>query len=185
MHLYELAVKFGLYTVNEFKKSNSESNKSNIQSAYRLLGDIYFTKSLNTEESQYNDFIQAHKYYKKEREVIDTMVLADIPDPKEGDLEQLKQSSHFNMGVMESKVPALFQKSQENLQRAIKIARKFEDHDKEKTAWWELGNLYKRTQQYNNVKFCQQKELSIIKTFNFVDDYMYCYEEMSKFWFKV
>lgn len=181
MHLYELAVKFGLYTVNEFKKLNSEKNKSNIQSAYRLLGDIYFTKSLNTEESQYSDFIHAHEYYKKEREVIDTMVLADIPDPKEGDLEQLKQSSHFNMGVMESKVPALFRKSQENLQRAIKIARKFEDHDKEKTAWWELGNLYKRTQQYNNVKFCQQKELSIIKTFNLLDDYMYCYEEMMKF----
>lgn len=185
MHLYELAVKFGLHTVNEFKKADYEKNKSNIQSAYRLLGDIYFTKSLNTEESQYKDFIRAHEYYKEEREVIDTMVLSDIPDPKEGDLEQLKQSSHFNMGVMESKVPNLFQKSQENLQRAIKIARRFEDHDKEKTAWWELGNLYKRTQQYSNVKYCQQKELSIIKSFNLLDDYIYCYEEMSRLPLKV
>lgn len=177
MHLYESAIRYGILTVNAFKKADNAANKSGLQNAYKVLADIYFTKSLNANESQFEDFRKAHKFYKLEREVIDTMVLNDIPEPEEGDLEKLKQSSHFNMGVMEAKIPSLFPKAQQNLQDTIKLAKALKDPNSEKTAWWELGNLYKRTQQYDNVKLCQNKELRICKANSFHEDYYYCFEE--------
>jgi tetratricopeptide (TPR) repeat protein len=167
--------------VEIFKQSDDQArHKSNLQNAYKVLGDIYFTKNLNTNESRSDDFENAHKYYKLEREIIDTMTLDDIVDPEEGDLEKLKQSSHFNMGVMESKSPTWYSAAEANLKEAITIAHQLKDFASEKTAWWELGNLYKRVGQFDNVKYCQRKELRLIRIHKFKDDEIYCFEERCK-----
>lgn len=168
-------------TVDIFKQSQDQArHKSNLQNAYKVIGDIYFTKSLNQHESRYDDFENAHKYYKLEREIIDTMTLDDIEEREENDLQKLKHSSHFNMGVMQAKSPMWYSDAEKNLKQAIILAHKLEDYASEKTAWWELGNLYKRNGQFDNVKYCQNKELRLIRKYGFKDDEIYCFEERCK-----
>lgn len=181
LHSYHLAVQHGLTAINVFKQGEQSQNKSNLQNLYKVLGDIYFTKSLNQEECRYDDFQNAHRYYKLEREIINTMTLEDIEDPEPDDLTKLIQSSHFNMGVMESKIPSWYKAAEINLKRAVTLASGIKDFTAEKIAWWELGNLYKRVEQYDNVRFCQEKEYHIIKEHGFTLDEFYCFEERCEY----
>ncbi|KAI7865646.1 uncharacterized protein EV154DRAFT_432872 [Mucor mucedo] len=173
---YPLAIKHGLLTIDIYKRDEQPSNRSNLQAIYKQLGDIYFTKSLNQDECRHDDFDNALQFYKLEREVIDTMDLSDIEDSEPNDLLKLTQASHLNMGVMESKISA-FEAAIENIKQAVAIAIQLNDFVAEKTAWWELGNLYKRMNQLNNVLFCQGKEYRIVKRHGLRDDEFYCFEE--------
>lgn len=105
------------------------------------------------------------------------MDLNDIEDPEPDNLLKLTQSSHFNMGVMESKIPSAIDDAFKNLNHAAKIAFKLQDSVAEKTAWWELGKLYKRVNDCDNVKLCQGKEYRIVKREGFKEDEFYCFEE--------
>lgn len=154
--------------------------KSLVQSTYRMLGDIYFMKSNDTSASRYADYEHAQKYYGLEKDVIDTMTLDDIEDPQEDDIKRLIQSSNFNLGVMESKVHATYSEGEANLKRAITMAQKLQDYASQKSAWWELGNLYKRTQQYDLVKECQRREYQLVIQHEFTEDQLLCFEEKSK-----
>ncbi|KAL7314729.1 hypothetical protein PS15m_006262 [Mucor circinelloides] len=155
--------------------------KSLYQSTYRMLGDIYFMKSNDAAESRYADYKHAQKYYTLEREVIDTMTLDDIEDPQEHDIKRLVQSSNFNLGVMESKVHMTYSDGEANLKRAITLAQELQDYASEKSAWWELGNLYKRIQQYDLVKECQKREYQLVIQHEFTEDQLLCFEEKMKF----
>lgn len=182
LHTYSSAIQHGLITINLFKQRNDQSRmKSNLQNAYKILGDIYFTKSLSKTESRYSDYENAHKFYKLEKEMIDSMVLSDIEDPEQDDLKRLEQSSHFNLGVMGSKIPSLYTQAEKNLQAAITLAHKLEDFSAERSGWWELGNLYKRAGQHDNVKFCQNEEFNVTKKHGFKQDQFYCFQEKSKY----
>ncbi|CAO3611790.1 unnamed protein product [Mucor fragilis] len=155
--------------------------KSLVQSTYRMLGDIYFMKSNDTSASRYADYEHAQKYYGLEKDVIDTMTLDDIEDPQEDDIKRLIQSSNFNLGVMESKVHATYSEGEANLKRAITMAQKLQDYASQKSAWWELGNLYKRTQQYDLVKECQRREYQLVIQHEFTEDQLLCFEEKMKY----
>lgn len=169
-------------TVNLLKQSQEQcDNKSNLQNAYKVLGDIYFTKSLNQNDSRYDDFENAHRFYKLERNIIDKMTLDDIKDPEPDELLKLKQSSHFNMGVMEAKISSCYEDAENNLKMAITMAHNLKDYAAEKTAWWELGNLYKCAEQIDNVKYCQLKECEIIREHGFTEDELYSFQEKCKF----
>jgi tetratricopeptide (TPR) repeat protein len=193
LNKYELAVKHSLLAIQFMEKQRDQPNdiddpmdidqpikpKLFLQSAYKLLGTIYFTKSLDSKASRYQDFTLAHQYYQREREIIDTMTAEDI-DEEQGSLQILSQSSYFNMGVMEAKMPWMHEDAESNLKRALALAMDLRDHVSEKTAWWELGNLYKRTGQFDLVKGCQQKEFELIKLYEFTDDLMFCVQERSE-----
>lgn len=154
--------------------------KSFLQSIYKLLGAIYFTKSLDPKASRYQDFILARQYYQREHEIIETMTAEDIGE-EQGSLQILKQSSYFNMGVMESKISSMHEEAESNLKQALALAMDLKDPAAEKTAWWELGNLYKRTGRYDLVKECQKREFELIKLYKFTDDLMFCVQERSEF----
>ncbi|GAA5798595.1 hypothetical protein HPULCUR_004000 [Helicostylum pulchrum] len=181
LHIYSSAIQHGLITINLFNQHPTSQTKSHLQNAYKIIGDIYFTKSLNKLESRYSDFENAHKYYLLEKQVIDTMDLSDIEEAEPDDLKKLKQSSHFNLGVMESKVHALYTDAEKNLQEAVTLAHKLNDSVAERTVWWELANLYKRAEKDNNVKFCQREEFNLAKRCGFKEDMFYCFEEKCKF----
>lgn len=193
---YELAVKYNLLAIELTEKQRDLANdiddmddpmdidqprasKSFLQSTYRLLGTIYFTKSLDPKASRNQDFTLAHQYYQRERDIIDSMTAEDINEDQ-GSLQMMKQSLYFNMGVMESKMPSMYDEAESNLKRALALAMELEDHAAEKTAWWELGNLYKRTGQFDLVKGCQQKEFDLIKLYEFTDDLAFCVRDRSK-----
>ena len=177
-NMHEQAVQHGIVTIRLFQTTTAD--KSNLQNAYKMVADIYFTKSLDSEHARYSDYKQAYKYYKLEKTIIDTMVLEDIPDYKPGDLEQIKQSNCFNVGVMAAKIPTLHPKALENLQEAILLAEKLRDPMAEKSAWWEMGNLFKHTKQYDNLKYCQNKEMAIIKKHGLDEEYFIVFEEKGR-----
>lgn len=181
MHIYSSAIRHGLITIDLFNQHPTPQTKSHLQNAYKIIGDIYFTKSLNQLDSRYSDFQDAHKYYLLEKQVIDTMDLCDIEEAEPDDLKKLKQSSHFNLGVMESKVPTLYIDAEKNLKEAVTLARKLKDSVAERTAWWELSNLYKRAGKDDNVKFCQREEFDLSKRCGFKEDLFYCFEEKCKY----
>ncbi|KAK4509752.1 phosphate transporter (Pho88) [Mucor velutinosus] len=182
---YESAVKHGLKAIGLLEELQSMHQslpkmKSLFQSTYRMLGDIYFMKSNDTSASRYADYEHAQKYYGLERNMIDTMTLDDIEDPQEDDMKRLVQSSYFNLGVMESKVHTTYNEGEANLKRAITLAQELKDYASEKSAWWELGNLYKRTQQYDLVKECQRREYQLVTQHEFTEDQRLCFEERMK-----
>ncbi|KAL9554111.1 hypothetical protein MBANPS3_002977 [Mucor bainieri] len=184
---YESAVKHGLKSISLLEELQSMHQslpkmKSLFQSTYRMLGEIYFVKSNDISASRYADYEHAQKYYQLERDVIDTMALDDIEDPQEDDIKRLIQSSNFNLGVMESKMHTTYSEGESNLKRAIVLAQELQDYASEKSAWWELGNLYKRLQQYDLVKECQKREYQLVIQHDFTEDHLLCYEERMKFY---
>ncbi|OAD01886.1 hypothetical protein MUCCIDRAFT_163837 [Mucor lusitanicus CBS 277.49] len=183
---YDSALKHGLEAISRLEELQSMHQslpkmRSLFQSTYRMLGDIYFMKSNDTSAARYADYEHAQKYYKLERDVIDTMTLDDIEDPQEDDIKRLIQSSTFNLGVMESKMHTTYSEGESNLKRAIMWAQELQDYASEKSAWWELGNLYKRIRQYDLVKECQKREYQLVIQHEFTEDQLLCYEEKMKF----
>ncbi|KAI8640420.1 hypothetical protein BD408DRAFT_419868 [Parasitella parasitica] len=183
---YEFAVKHEKTAINLLKELESMNQglpkmKSLYQSIYRVLGDIYFMKSNDGPESRHSDYENAQHYYQLERDIIDTMTLDDVEDPQDDDIKRLIQSSNFNLGVMESKVHDLYSEGEANLRRAITLAQELGDYASEKSAWWELGNLYKRIQQYDLVKECQKREYALVLKHDFDQDKVICFEERIKF----
>ncbi|RCH82260.1 hypothetical protein CU098_000874, partial [Rhizopus stolonifer] len=151
-----------------------------LQSTYRLIGNVYFTKSLDPEASRFSDYQQAVHFYELERQVIEDLTLADIDSTDEDDLVKLKQSVYFNMGVMKCKLPDKRHDAKHHLNNAVKLAQKLEDGFSEKTAWWELGNLYKALGDHDMVKQCQMSEHAVAIRLGLSEDIMTCYEERSK-----
>lgn len=181
---YESAVKHGLKAISILEELESINQrlakmKSLFQSTYRMLGDTYFMKSNDETAARYSDYERAHHYYQLERTIIDTMTLDDVEDPQEDDIKRLTQSSNFNLGVMESKMHNMYSEGEANLKRAIKMAQDLHDYTSEKTAWWELGNLYKRIQQFDLVKECQRREYALAIDHEFGQDQALCFEEIS------
>lgn len=185
MDSYDLALEFGQKSLDLLLTQSDETRpKAHLQEAYRNLGSIYFTKSTDIKHSRYSDFEHAIQYYELERDVIHTMTMADIlENPEEDDVKRLLQSCNFNIGVMQSKIESLYPDGEANLRRAISLARQIRDPVSEKTAWWELGNLFKRQGQYDLVKECQNEELLLIQKHDFAEDNFFCYEERSKTYF--
>lgn len=145
-----------------------------------MLGDIYFTKSLDQDYCRHNDYENAQKYYRLEKNVIETMTLDDIEDPEPNELLKLKQANCFNIGAMGSRIPSSYREGEKNLKSAVVIAHEIKDFGAEKTAWWELSILYQRVGQSDNVKFCQEKEYGIIRNRGFSHDTFYWFSEKSK-----
>lgn len=182
---YDSAAKHGTTAINaleELRLMNQElpKMKSLFQSTYRMLGDIYFMKSNDEPASRNADYEHAQHYYQLERDVIDTMTLDDVEDPQEDDIKRLIQSSNFNLGVMESKVYTMYSEGEANLKRAITLAQDLKDYASEKSAWWELGNLYKRIHQFDLVKECQKREYALVMEHEFTEDQVVCFEERSR-----
>ncbi|KAI7898425.1 uncharacterized protein BX663DRAFT_262511 [Cokeromyces recurvatus] len=169
LHDFQAAIEYGLKTIEH------PLDKQLLQTAYRTMGNIYFTKSSDPEKSRFSDFSNALHYYQLERSVIDQM-----KDDEEDKVKQrLIQSSYFNMGVMQSKLSDHHSESEGNLRMAIQMAQQLNDAVSERTAWWELSNLFKRSGHYELVKECQENEYQLIQQHGFTDDALYCFEEQS------
>ncbi|KAI8364269.1 hypothetical protein EDC96DRAFT_511105 [Choanephora cucurbitarum] len=189
--IFDQAIHYGLESIQLLQSQQKQDEdamdidqpkiKLALQFGYRLLGNIYFNKGLHPKASRYSDYQHALQFYTSEREVIDTMTLTDMDSTDEDDLTKLRQSSHFNMGVMERKLPDHYTQANDDLKSALKLAQQLKDPQSEKNAWWELGNLYKTLGDHEAVKRCQASEHSVALHCGLKEDVIICFEERIKY----
>lgn len=121
-----------------------------------------------------NDFEYARKYYRQERQLLD-----EFPESTR-DLERLKQSSDFNLGVIESKFPDSAATGENRLISAIRCAVSLRMPEAERAAWMELANVRKKYADFSRALQCLQKELSICRANKYEDDERGCLIEIGK-----
>ncbi|CAO3660934.1 unnamed protein product [Rhizopus stolonifer] len=173
---FELAVRYGSIAVSYMPSNHYDKHK--LQMIYKTIADAYFIKGLDV-HSNHQDFSKAFEYYMKEKCVLDTMRLDDVDrDPTV--LPQLIRSSHFNLGLVCSRIISHSHQAEGYLKLAIDQAQELRDYANEKRTWWELGNHYRRSGQDSFVKGCQVKEMNIIRHHGFKDDEPPCLEERIK-----
>ncbi|KAI8985442.1 hypothetical protein BDB01DRAFT_842899 [Pilobolus umbonatus] len=177
MKAYDLAIKCSHRSLSFIV--DKESNKVATQRAYKLIGDIYFTKACDPRAARYDDLINSKKSYLLEKKVLDTMDREDVDKDPEVWMN-LKRMSYFNLGVIESKLYTSPVTAMECLTEAIELAKKLGDHGSQREAWWEMANFYKRTDDYVKIKQCLMKEMEIIRQYNLVEHEVACLMERSK-----
>ncbi|ORE03138.1 hypothetical protein BCV72DRAFT_252042 [Rhizopus microsporus var. microsporus] len=175
---YEAAIRYGTIALSYMPREDQD--KSKLQMIYKTIGDTYFIKATDPDESRHDDFFHAYEYYMKEKSILETMTLDDVDrDPTV--LPQFHRSNKFNLGVVCSKLPNKREFAEKFLKEAVEDAQTLKDYANEKKTWWELGNHYRRVNQDHLVKACQIREMNIIRQHGFHEDELPCLEERIKF----
>ncbi|KAG1169187.1 hypothetical protein G6F70_008620 [Rhizopus microsporus] len=175
---YEAAIRYGTIALSYMPREDQD--KSKLQMIYKTIGDTYFIKATDPDESRHDDFFHAYEYYMKEKSILETMTLDDVDrDPTV--LPQFHRSNKFNLGVVCSKLPNKREFAEKFLKDAVEDAQTLKDYANEKKTWWELGNHYRRVNQDHLVKACQIREMNIIRQHGFHEDELPCLEERIKF----
>ncbi|KAI8880137.1 hypothetical protein K501DRAFT_191993 [Backusella circina FSU 941] len=175
---YTLAILKSKEALKLYQEYN-ETDKYTLQSAFKLLGQIYFSKGFSADAARYDDFSNAHRFYEKEHCILKTMTAHDV-DGDPNSLLILKQSSHFNMGVIQSKLPEYRQQGLKSLAICLKEAQDLELVDSQKQVLWETAQIYAGKGDYEMVKRCQEKEHNIARNNKNKEDEMNCLVARSK-----
>ncbi|KAI7883534.1 hypothetical protein K492DRAFT_184930 [Lichtheimia hyalospora FSU 10163] len=143
-----------------------------LRNAIRTLGDIYFERGHEPDLAKYNDFENARIYYLQERNILDQL------DPDTEGYMAMKVSLDFNLGVIEAKFVEGLERGEQYLVKAIKGAHQLGDHEQERRAYWELGNICKRNDDLKSALRCQIKELQLIEKHSNTDEKIPCLIEI-------
>lgn len=173
---FDDAFALGNKLVDLFEQPNPKvKDNTLLQQSYKLVADTYFTHGLlGNHISKNSDLPFALEFYEKERKVLDTMT----PDLLKGDnvaaYADDKRSSDFNLGVIKAKLmnPSFSggEAAKDHLKKAIKGSIDLDDVDSERKAWWELGNLFSKLGEIDNMVGCLEKELSLARKHNLGDE---------------
>ncbi|KAI9316486.1 hypothetical protein BX666DRAFT_1859257 [Dichotomocladium elegans] len=165
---YEDAIKYAKLLVERLR---DKDDLAELRGAVKLLADIYFTKGHDLEKARYDDYENAKIFYLQEHKLLEKL------DEDTPDIADHKRSNLFNLGVIEGKFVGGEERAMDYLARAIKSARKLNDHRSELTTWWELGNLAKRRGDMALALQCEDREFQLIEKHKFDEELVPCLVE--------
>ncbi|KAI7863469.1 hypothetical protein BDF14DRAFT_1843415 [Spinellus fusiger] len=145
-----------------------------LQTAYKALADIYFTRGHDPEEGVFSDLENAWTYYQEERKVLSSIHVEEGEEEKRMMLRTHIRSSSLNLGIISAKLPIHTSQSEKYFADAIRQAQSLKDIQNERLSWWEFGNMYRYTGHLEGILQCQKKELSLITKHQLKEDELAC-----------